>query len=242
MNDNFYVLDIIHPSDYKLFAGGQVLAGDEKRCPICKSWLFVEEEGNIEIALNYLGKRGFCEYLWNSSLLPIFCEDLINHWLVAGLTGFTTKPVQIVGWNMMSKRTKPVNSPNYKCLIPTSNVKLIEPLPITERCSQCGFIEYNFPKVGSYLPKGIQINQDNLGGTDFFGLIGYNLIFCSEKVLKVTLPKLYKQIAFVKIENWCKWESYNPRKWTLKEYKNYRDKFIIRRPELPDSFEFPRHY
>jgi hypothetical protein len=196
MSKPFYILDTIHASDIRLFSGGQVVTGYETRCPECYSIFPLRVEGRISIGLNHLGRQGFVEYLWNSNLLPIFRNDLIKIWLDSGITGFQPKPVDIISWYKNKKRPLPENIPSYNCLVPTTFTELIEPLPVTKKCLRCGFVKYNFPAVGSHLPDGIHLDLSTWSGADIFGLIGYGYIFCSERVLDVTLPMLYKHIAF----------------------------------------------
>jgi len=228
MEDSFYVLDTLYASNTHFFAGGQVIAGIETRCPSCNSLFPLQERGTINIAINHLGKKGFVEYLWNSHTLPIFRIDLINLWLEAGLSGFITKPVQIIGWFRNSKRPLPDTIPSYRCLIPISHVQLTEPSPEGEKCILCGFTKYNFPKIGNYLSNGLHIGMSTWNGADFFGLIGYPWIFCSNQVLEITLPKRYKHISFIHVYNWNKWEPFDINKWTSKAYYNYINNFLIR--------------
>lgn len=229
MNNAFYVLDTVYASDIRLFAGGQVISGTETRCSVCNSMLPLENKEPIRVALSHLGKQGFAEYLWNSHSLPIFRADLVDLWLEAGLSGFITKPVQITGWFEARNRPIPETIPIYYYLITTSYIKLVEPPPEGEICNKCGFTKYRFPKIGNRLPYGLSINHNTWDGTDFFGLVGYTWIFCSCRVLEVTLPKRYKHIAFIHTSNWNKWEPFDIEKWTPKAYDEYVENFLIRR-------------
>lgn len=227
MENLFFVLDTVYASDIRYFAGGQVMFEDEKRCPQCNSILPNMNE-TIKIALNHIGKQGFAEFLWNSHSYPIFRDDLIDEWFSSGLTGFTTKPVEIIGWFEKSKKPLPENIPSYKQIITTSNVELIEPEPIGKKCSRCGFIKYAFPKLGNHLPEGLRIKIDTWNGNDLFGLQGYQYTFCSSRVLEVTLQKKYKHISFINTANWNKWKSYDARIWTPDTHKAYVDEYLIR--------------
>jgi hypothetical protein len=228
MNSQFFILDTVYCSDIRLFAGGQVFSAVERRCTGCNRVLSLLERDTVKIGLCHLGKQGFVEYLWNSHSLPIFRSDLIGLWLEAGLTGFLTKPIQITGWYRTGGRPLPALIPTYSMLIPSSHVQLVEPSPEGERCSQCGFLGYGFPKTGNHLANGLQIDLKSWDGSDFFGLIGYPWIFCSYRVLEVTLDLKFKHIAFIPSSQWNSWEPYHTSKWTPLGYHNYIESFLIR--------------
>ena len=172
MEELFYVLDTIYASNIRFFAGGQIISESEARCPVCHSLISSSGTKTIKVALNHLGKQGFAEYLWNSHSLPLFRADLINLWQGAGLSGFRTEPVEIIGWFGSGNQPSLESIPNYYSLITTSYVQLVEPLPEDE-CKQCGFIRYSFTRIGNHLPNGLRINLRTWDGADFFGLIGY---------------------------------------------------------------------
>jgi hypothetical protein len=229
MNNNYYVLDTVFASNTRFFAGGQVIEGSEEICPDCKSVLPLQPGRKVRITLDHIGRQGFVEYLWNSHSLPIFRSDVIRFWQDVGLSGFLTRPVEIIAWSTANKRNFPERIPDYYCIIPTSHVRLIEPHPQEEeKCDYCGFIKYAFPRVGIYLPNGLHFDLNTLNSNDFFGLIGYKYVFCSERVLEFTLPRKYKHIAFVPISKWCSWEPFDIKKWTPEDYYEYIESFLIR--------------
>ena len=193
---------------------------------------FLEErEQHVSnVAINHLGRLGFQVFLWNSYSLPIFKKKLIEKWQGAGITGYITEPVNIIGWHNAPEKPLPLNIPEYGRIIPTSWIKLIQPPPITSPCPICGCIRYDFPKTGSHLPNGIQIEPDSWDGSDILGVKGYNFIFCTKKVLHATLEAHYgKFIAFVKAEDWNRWEQFDIRKWKPKEHEKYVEEFLIRK-------------
>jgi hypothetical protein len=232
MNNPFYVLDIINNQNHRLFAGGQYI-NDIHRCPSCGTFLDINgKQKRNEIEIDHLGKLGFSVYLWNSYSLPLFRTDLIEAWQASDITGYITEAVEIIGWHGKHQKPLPSNIPEYRRIMPTSLVELIEPIRTTKSCPACGFVHYGFPEVGTYLPRGIHINMVSWNGSDINKLIGYNYIFCTKKVAQVTLASGFgRYIGFVKVENWGKWEEYDIKKWNPSEYQSYLNSFVIRNIE-----------
>jgi hypothetical protein len=228
----FYMLDIVLTSDYRLFAGGQWINDTRKPCNSCGVLDEVLEPSNIEIALNHTGRRGFVEHLWNSHSLHIFRQDLINVWVNNGLAGFEVKPVSIVGWFGKSTRELPQPIPSYARLVTRSKVRLLEPPPRSATCPECGFTEYAFPKIGVHLPNGIRLDDTSWDGSDIFGVKNYEFVFFSRRAADLTLRSgLSQAISFVRLENWGRWQEFDIHKWNGKEYKKYLSGFLIRKPE-----------
>lgn len=232
MPEQFYMLDKTHASDLRLYAGGQWVNYTRERCPVCKVFPESAEPSEIEIALDHLGRRGFVEYLWNSHSAPIFHQDLINLWRNAGLTGFGVKPVRIVGWHEKPRKPLPTNIPTYYWLTTKSKSRLSEPPPSSDPCPVCGYIEYAFPKVGTHLPNGLRMDPTSWDGSDFFGLAQYAFVFCTRRVAEITLKAGYNQhIAFVRLEDFGRWDDFDVRKWTPRAHREHVESFLIRRPE-----------
>ena len=231
MVEQFYVLDHMI-EDWRLYAGGQWVNDTQERCPVCNVFTETTEPAEIEIALNHLGRRGFVEQLWNSHSLPIFRHDLVDLWQRTGLTGFTVKPVRIVGWYEKPRKPLPQNIPTYYRLVTVSKVRLIEPPPAEGPCPACGFTEYAFPKISGPLPNGIQIDTASWDGSDFFGLAQYNFVFCTRRTAEVTLRAGYnRHVCFVQVEDYGRWKEFNVREWVPKKYREYLESFRIRRVE-----------
>ena len=227
MSENLYVLD--HGCSHRLYAGGQRVNYNKQRCPVCNVFPETLEPPEIEIALNHLGRHRFAEHLWHHN---IFREDLTELWRNTGLTGFRTKPVHIVGWYEKPEKPLPEGMPTYYELVTTSKVRLIEPPPRGAPCPRCGFIEYDFPKLGIYLANGMRVDPTSWDGSDFFGLAHYEFILCSYRAAAVTLEAGYnKHIAFVRAEDWARWGDFDYRKWTPKAYGQHMESFLIRRVE-----------
>lgn len=231
MREQFYVLDHMI-EDWRLYAGGQFVNDTSERCPVCKVFTESSEPPEIEIALNHLGRHGFVEELWNSHSLPIFRYDLVDLWQHTGLTGFTVKPIRIVGWYEKRRRLLPEGIPTYYRLVTTSKARLNEPPPVSGPCPACGYIEYAFPKIGTHLPNGLRIDLASWDGSDFFGLAQYNFVFCTRRAAEITLRAGYnRHICFVRVEDHGRWEEFNVREWTPKEYRKYLESFRIRQVE-----------
>jgi len=232
MAEQFFVLDHIQASDYRLFAGGQWVNDTTQRCSVCGVFTDSSEPATLEIALNHVGRRGFVEYLWNSHSMPIFRHDVVDLWYNEGLTGFKIKPVRIVGWYEKPQKPLPADIPVYYGLTTKSKSRLNEPLPLSDSCPACGYVRYAFPEVGFYLPDGLSIDQSSWDGSDFFGLAQYRFVFCTRRAAETTLRAGYnRHIAFVRVENWCRWKEFNVREWTPQKYREYIESFLIRRPE-----------
>lgn len=232
MNTDFFVVDTIIALDHKLFAGGQYTNDQSVRCPNCGRFVRSESNSFVDIQLNYIGKFGFTEYLWNSHTLPLFRKDLVELWQESNLSGFKIKPVQITGWYKKPKKLLPSEIPEYFELIPINYVKLISPEPLQPPCPLCGFVPYAFPKIGNQLLNSIQIDKKSWEGSDFFSVNGYNFLFCTRNVVEVTLMAGYsKAIAFVNVLDWWRWEDFDIHKWSPKSYQAYLEKFLIRKVE-----------
>lgn len=200
------------------------------KCPNCGAFDELSEPHLIEIALNHLGRRGFVEQLWNSHSLPIFRQDLVDLWRSNALTGFNTKPVSIIGWFDMRKRDLPRSIPIYSRLVTVSKVRLTEPAPRNAPCIVCDFVDYAFPKIGTRLPNGIRIDLATWDGADIFGVKGYEFVFFSRRAAELTLEAGFsKNIAFVRLEDWQRWEQFDVKKWTPREYSSHVEKFLVRR-------------
>jgi len=221
---------MVDASAHRLYAGGQCMNCTRQRCSACGVLTETSEPAEIEIALNHLGRQGFTEHLWG--LYPMFREDLMELWRSAGLTGFQVKPIRIVGWYDSPRKPRPTKIPTYYRLITTSRVQLVEPKVIKGPCPTCGFIEYKFPKTGTHLRNGLRADPSSWDGSDFFGLLHYDFIFCTRRVAEVTLEAGYnRHIAFVRLEDWERWEEFDVKKWTPKAYQEHIESFLIRRPE-----------
>ena len=233
--EQFY--EIEYPAaDIRLYAGGQWVNNTRERCPACGAFLEATEPPEIEIQLNHLGRRGFVEYLWNSHTAPIFRADLIALWQEAGLTGFQLKPVRITGWYEHPRKPLPENIPTYYWLTTTSKARLTEPPPVEGPCPVCGSIEYAFPKISTHLPNGLRIDPASWDGADFFGLVGYEFIFCTRRVAEITLKAGYnRHLAFVRVEDYLRWPKFNVREWTPKAHREYVERFLMRRVEDLDK-------
>ncbi len=225
-----YVLDTDLASDQSLYAGGQWINDTRQRCPDCMAFDRSTEPEVLEIALNQLGRSGFAEYLWNSHVLPIFRQDLVELWHTNKLTGFDVKPVLIVSWWEEPDKPLPADIPKYYRLVTTSNVGLSEPPVRVARCGSCGFTEYAFPKTGTYLPQGMHIDEKTYDGADICGVNGYEFVFLSRRAAEVTLAAKYKHIGLVLIQKWGSWRPFDIRTWTSVAYQHYLEGFIIRRP------------
>ena len=228
----FYKLDTVLASNYRLFAGGQWINDSRRPCYGCGVLDEVTEPSTIEIALNHLGRRGFVEQLWNSHSLHILRQDLINVWVSNGLTGFEVKPVAIVGWFGKPSRDLPKHIPSYARLVTRSKVRLVDPPPRSVTCPECGFTEYAFPKIGVHLPNGIRLDETSWDGADIFGVRNYEFVFFSRRAAELTLRSGFSQtISFVRLENWGRWQEFDIRKWDVKGYRKYLGRFLIRKPE-----------
>lgn len=231
MEQQFYKFDN-YPCDLRLYAGGQFVNDTSQRCLVCGVFTETSEPSEIEIGLNHLGRHGFAEHLWNSHSLPIFRQDLIERWQGAGLTGFELKPVRIVRWYEKPRKPLPENIPTYYRLVTTSKARLIEPPPLGDPCPECGFVQYAFPEVGTHLPNGLCIDPASWDGVDFFGLMHYNYVFCTRRAAATTLEAGYnKHIAFVRVEDYGRWEEYDFRTWTPEAHWQHVQSFLIRRVE-----------
>jgi hypothetical protein len=118
----FYKMDLPFPSSAATtFAGGQWINWPTEQkalCPKCQVPRLEAEPKEYHIELNYFGRRGFVEVLWNSHVLPMFRADVIELWRSHHLRGFETRPVKIVGWRG-KRRPLPERMPQYYRLIVT---------------------------------------------------------------------------------------------------------------------------
>jgi rubredoxin len=222
----FYVIESQSlASNIRTYAGGQWVNSPGIRCPACK--VLKEDMGpeEIQIELNYLGRKGFVEVLWNSHLLPIFRQDVIEMWQLAGFTGFEIKPVRIVGWRG-KKGPLPDAIPQYYRLVVTSRAALLSP-PTLYVCPVCGFRKYDFEQR-----IGIQVDTSLWDGSDFLELRYYRIVLCTRRVVEATLQAGYgKHIAFVRAEEWDTWEQFNTREWDPKDWQKMIEGFLIRKVE-----------
>lgn len=226
-----YILDTTMTCDHKLYAGGQWVNDTRQRCPACGMFLESSEPPVIEVALNHLGRHGFTEHLWNSHSLPIFRQDLVELWQKSRLTGFTTKPVRIVGWYERPRKPLPEDIPTYYRIVATSKVRLSQPKAETDECSLCGFVQYAFPNSGRLL-NGMSIDPFTWDGSDLFDLPGYVFLFCSWRLAEVTLSGGFnRHIAFVRISDWEAWDEFDVKRWTPKKYDEHLEQFLKRHPE-----------
>lgn len=230
--EQFYVLDDIDASDYRSHAGGQWMNDTRERCLSCSVFSEASEPREIEIALNHLGRCGFTEHLWNSHSLPIFRQDLIELWRSRGLTGFGVKPVRIVGWYNKPRKPLPEDIPTYYRLTTTSKARLSTPAPLGGPCPNCDFVKYAFAEVGTHLPNGLAVDPTSWDGADFFGLAQYEFVFCTWRAAEITLEARYnRHIAFVRVEDYGRWEEVDVRKWTPRAYHEHIESFLIRRAQ-----------
>jgi hypothetical protein len=228
---NFYRLDTILASNLNTFAGGQWVNDTRSRCENCGLFDRSTEPNVIEIELNYLGKNGFADFLWNSHGLPLFRDDLLQIWQDAGLTGFQTKPVSIVGWYGHPDKSLPENLPRYYRVFTVNHVRLSEPPPKGKPCKSCGSIKYAFPESGVHFAKGMAVDASTWKGADVFGVLGYEFLLCTHRAAEITLNAGYnKRIAFVKLDDWGRWDEFDIKKWTSATYRKYLERFLIRKP------------
>lgn len=229
MNQEFFVLDTNDGPTRKLFAGGQYQNTYES-CPACGAYQQGDITANVhEIKLDHIGKLGFAVYLWNSHSLPIFRKDLVDLWEDKGFSGYITEPVNIIDWNNNKEKYIRGDLPEYRLIKPISMVRLSTPSPVEGPCSNCGFVKYDFPVIGSQLMNGISIQQSSWEGADINGVKYYNLVICTRRVVETTLEAGFgKFISFVRAENWQKWENFDIEKWSPKEYEKYVDSFLIK--------------
>lgn len=226
-----YVLDTIQASDHRLSAGGQWVNDERVVCPVCGVFLDSSEPSEIQIALNHLGRQGFAEFLWNSHTLPIFRQDVIDLWRSQGFTGFAIKPVRIVGWYGKPNKAVPKELPTYWRVFVTSRVKMIYPR-FTGVCSGCGDGKHDFekPHTELRLPESMKVDESSWNGSDIFGVHASDIL-CTRRVAEVTLAAGFNQhIAFVRLEDYQRWKSFDIHKWEVKDYERYVEAFLIRKP------------
>lgn len=226
----FYVVAVMsRAADIRLYAGGQAVNVDLIECEHCgRNYWHVPDV--VEVQLDHLGKRGFVESLWNSGLLRIFREDLFELWKRRGLSGLERKPVKIASWSRKPNKPLPPSIPKYYVLTPQNRVRLNRPILTGPICPVCGIGDYAFPRLGSHLVSGIEIDQTQWDGSDFFGLAGYTLLFCSRRAAELTLASGFnRHIVFIKPEDYHRWEDFDVRKgWTAKAHEQHVESFLIR--------------
>ncbi len=206
------------------YAGGQWVnwpADKSAVCPHCNVPKPEAQPSEYHIKLNYLGRKGFIEVLWNSHGLPIFRSDVINLWRSSGFTGFETRPVHVTGW-WNKKRPLPKNIPQYYRLIVTGRATLLSP-PTKSVCPVCGFRHYDFSHR-----VGIRVDESSWDSSDIFAPYGYDFVLCTQQVAEVTLQADYKHIVFVRSELWDTWEEFDVTKWDIKEWRKMYDTYFIR--------------
>ena len=188
MQDN-QIFVFVYPKNVNYFATVQcdTTTWSTQKCPQCKTTLKQDwDNTDIDLKLYHLG-RGFKPYLWNPFSLHLFREDVIKSWNLSGISGYELGNVTITGWYENSQKPLPENIPVYKSVISTSSVSLTQPPPQGEPCPICGFQRYAFPKVGSRLAAGIQVQMDTWNGNDIIAAAQYNFLLCTEKVVLSTL-------------------------------------------------------
>ncbi len=213
------------------YAGGQWVNWPTDKsafCPICNNPKPETQPSEYHIELNYLGRKGFIEVLWNSHALPIFRSDVIDLWRSNGFTGFDTRPVKFVGWRG-KKRPLPKNIPRYNRLLVTGRAILLSP-PTKKICPVCGFRQYDFNQR-----VGIRVDETSWDRSDIFSPQGYEFVLCTTRVVEVTLQAGYKHITFVRSELWDTWEEFDVSKWDIKEWRKMFDTYFIRRVEDLDQ-------
>jgi hypothetical protein len=235
--NQFYIPQFWSGKNIKLYAGGQFCLQNIRRCPACKVVIdYDEEKFQSEIELNYLGKLGFSPILWNSESLTIIRGDIANIWKSSGITGFEFGKVIIIGWFENKSKPLPENIPIYQKIIPSSKIKLIEPPMDGDPCPVCGFQRYKFPKIGTKLNNGIHIDLDSWDGSDINGLDRYNLLFCTEKVVRISIDSgISSFLSFIRADKYLTWQEFNYRKWKPKQYERYIEEFMIRKMEDLDK-------
>ena len=226
----FYVVGVMSlAADIRLYAGGQATNVDLVECEHCgrNNWHVPD---TVEVQLDHLGKRGFVESLWNSGLLRIFREDLLELWERRGLSGLERKPVKIASWSRKPNKPLPPSIPKYYVLTPQNRVRLNRPILTGPICPVCGIGDYDFPRLGAHLASGIQIDGTSWDGSDFFGLPGYAHVYCSRRAAEITLAGGFnRHIVFMKQGDFHRWEDIDIRKgWTAKAYEQYVESILIR--------------
>lgn len=227
----FYVLDTIEASDHRYSASGHWVNDERIACPVCNTWIEASEPPEIHIALTHLGRNGFTEYLF-ASMLPIFRQDLISLWQSNGFVGFEIKPVKIVGWYGKPKKPLPENIPTYWRVVVTSRVRMVYPRFIGI-CPHCGGYKHDFgkPHTVLQLPESMKVDESSWDGSDIFGVHSSDIL-CTRRVAETTLRAGYnKRIAFVRLEDYWRWEEFDVQKWEIKAYLKYVESFLIRKPE-----------
>jgi hypothetical protein len=233
MKTQFFVTMFDSVKNYKLIAGGQSIEDNFSYCPRCKSRIDNRlTKKDLSIKLDHLGRLSFSPFLWNSGLHTIISDNVIDIWKKERVNGYEIGKVHISGWYSETQKPLPKEIPTYHNVVSTSFVQLLEPIKISSGCQLCGFQEYNFPKLKTYLPNGIQIDIDSWNGSDINTIYGYFLMICSEKVVQATLNAGYgKFLPFIRLDKYCTWEEFDIRKWKPNDYEKYYEGFLIRRIE-----------
>lgn len=229
MPEFYVVAGMSLAADIRLYAGGQAVNVNLVKCEHCgdSHWHVPDI---VEVELDHLGKRGFVESLWNSGLLRIFREDLFELWERRGLSGLDRRPVKIASWSRKPNKPLPPSIPNYYVLTPKNRVRLNRPNLTGPICPVCGIGHYAFPRLGSHLVSGIEVDRTSWDGSDFFGPAGYSFFFCSRRAAELTLASGFnRHIVFIKPEDYHRWEDFDVRKgWTAKAHKQHVESFLIR--------------
>jgi hypothetical protein len=227
---NLLVLQIPYASDPRQYAGGQWQNDVRSRCPKCGLWLDSTMPSHIIIRVDYLGRQGFTEYLWNSHSLPIFREDLVAHMQRNRFTGFVTYPVVLDLQKIPDSHRKRKEAPTYFLLAPKSYVELEVPEPYSPRCTECQLVQYKFPKIGSHLNHGIRVRSGSWDGADMCKVPSYGIEFMSVRAAVSMLDSGYaKHFCFVRPGDYCRWEEFDVRRWTSNSYKKHIESFLIRK-------------
>jgi hypothetical protein len=225
----FYEMELVLNRNEFTIAGGIWVnpPSYDNECPVCGKPV-LEWPDEIEIELKRVGGAGFVEVL-PAGPLAIFRQDVIDLWRSAGFTGFTTRPVRILGFvKGKRRRALPAEIPQYQQLVPISKVAL-KKRPLVIRCPACGYTEYD-----SRQKTGLHVDVSTWDGSSIFGTDGTAHILCVREVAEVTLQAgLGKSIPFVRAEEWNTWEDYNVRNWgdDIDRYWKMREQYIIRRVE-----------
>ncbi len=173
-----------------------------KSLPICSTCgrILVEDVKRIELRIYRTGRHGFVEALLNDEFWPIFRDDVVRLWLDCGFTGFFTRPVHIVGW-AKKRRPIPDQLPAYHALFVTGRARDTR-AAVVGRCEGCGL-----ERSDVVARDGMRVDTASWNGSDFLSMSGTKrLDVCTRRVAEATLRAGYRQIAFVRAEQWRTWD------------------------------------
>jgi hypothetical protein len=222
----FYVMAIILGREEHTAAGGRwVNPPTYVRCQACQRPVLAPPE-TVEIELERVGRAGFVEVLY-AFPAKLFRNDVIAAWRASGFTGFSVRPVQIVGWAKgKEKRSLPDDIPTYWQLVLDSKAALGSP-PVIERCDACGFVQYADPGTS-----GLHVDASTWDGSSIFGIHGMDHVLCVREVAEVTLRSGFgKSIPFVSAELYRSWGPFSVAEWgdDVKAYNQSVEGCLIRR-------------